>query len=100
MNDLLKELSEIRARIAEYHRADTEWDYTPTGSARENEIAAFMDGAAGAETYRGAAALYAAIAAATAREDDEAITAISETHMVIRMGRRCRASATASGRPC
>jgi hypothetical protein len=43
MNDLLKELSEIRARIAEYHRADTEWDYTPTGSARENEIAAFME---------------------------------------------------------
>lgn len=43
MNDLLKELPEIRARIAEYHCADTEWDYTPTGSARENEIAAFME---------------------------------------------------------
>ncbi len=43
MHELLNELPIIRARIAEYHRADAEWSYTPTGSQRENEIAAFME---------------------------------------------------------
>jgi 3-hydroxyisobutyrate dehydrogenase-like beta-hydroxyacid dehydrogenase len=44
--------------------------------AEMEEIAAFMDGAPGDDLYRGAAALYAAIAAAAAREDDAAIAAL------------------------